>query len=113
MIICKPNTFSFIHNVSNLLYKSCLYYLIQSHIIGGQLWIAVAPPSANYVGIVRVDLASPTAAESSQIIPGEGLVGGLFMFEAAGELYLVVGAKDPAGDGSFHARSRYLCKFQV
>ncbi|ROT80194.1 polehole-like protein [Penaeus vannamei] len=49
---------------------------IASHIIGGQLWIAVAPPAANFVGIVRVDLTSPTAAESSQIIPGEGLVGG-------------------------------------
>lgn len=85
--------------------------MIKSHIIGGQLWIAVAPPAANFVGIVRVDLTSPTAAESSQIIPGEGLVGGLFMFEAAGELYLVVGAKDPTGDGSLHARSRYLFKF--
>lgn len=98
---------------SHLNMRSTFPHLIQSHIIDGRLWIAMAPPSANVVSIVVVDFASPTAAESRQTILGEGLVGGLYMFEAAAELYLVVGAKDPDGAGSVHARSRYLSRIQM
>nr|XP_027220215.1 uncharacterized protein LOC113812508 [Penaeus vannamei] len=98
--------------------ESGVHQLVDSelHIFGGVDKIAPhhrrtaldcgGPPSSQFRGNRE---GGPHFADGSRVqsdYPWRRIGGRLFMFEAAGELYLVVGAKDPTGDGSLHARSR-------